>query len=199
MRFLHNHPGFWLRDDAAAALDRLEADHGEFTVTSAGRTVAEQQALIDRWFQGGVYNRPPYLYEPARPPETSGHVRDGGVAVDIAEHERFASVCGPYGFVRPFSWDIVHFEYRPNGSSGGGGGSAPELIGDIVDEIERLSKVVGGTVKRAERGESISQRIDKLIDLVEWLTVVIGGTYERGKNGESISQRIDQIRKDVRR
>lgn len=110
---LSNHPQHWLRDDAARAFDRVEAAHGRFTVTSAGRTIAEQQRLIDRWWQGGVYNRPPYLYEPARPPETSAHVRDGGVAVDVAEWQRFKDVAKDHGFVQSFLWDVVHFEYIP--------------------------------------------------------------------------------------
>lgn len=113
MAELTNHPGLWLRDDAAAALARVEAEHGAFTVTSAGRTVAEQNALIARWFEGGIFNRPPYLYEPARPPETSAHVRDGGVAVDVAEWQRFIQVAHAHGFRQTFSWDVVHFEYFP--------------------------------------------------------------------------------------
>jgi hypothetical protein len=39
MATLRNHPGYWLRDDAAAAFDQAEADHGVFIVNSAGRTV----------------------------------------------------------------------------------------------------------------------------------------------------------------
>ena len=131
MATLANHPNLWLRDDAARAFDRVEAAHGRFTVTSAGRTVAEQQRLIDRWFAGGVYNRPPYLYEPARPPETSAHVRDGGVAVDVQEWRAFERVTGAYGFVQTFAWDVVHFEYFPDRDqfAGAGGGSQKEGYG----------------------------------------------------------------------
>lgn len=113
MNALANHAGFRLRDDAAAAFNRVEARHGIFTVTSAKRSVGEQQELIDRWFDGGVYNRPPYLYEPARPAKTSAHVKGGGIAVDVTEWERFNRVAQDHGFRQSFPWDVVHFEYYP--------------------------------------------------------------------------------------
>lgn len=119
MATLRNHPGYWLRDDAAAAFNRAEADHGVFIVNSAGRTVAEQQGLIDRWNQGGASNRPPYLYKPAMPATASNHVANGGVAVDIADWRRFAQICGNYGFRHSFpDSDPVHFDFV-GGSSGG--------------------------------------------------------------------------------
>ena len=96
MATLRNHPGFWLRDDAAAAFDRAEAENGVFIVNSAGRTVAEQQDLINKWNRGGTYNRPPYLYRPASPANTSYHVKDGGIAVDIGDWRRFAQICERY-------------------------------------------------------------------------------------------------------
>lgn len=117
MATLRNHPGYWLRDDAAAAFDRAEADHGIFVVNSAGRTVAEQQDLINRWDRGGAANRPPYLYEPARPAETSNHVRNGGVAIDLGDWRRFAAVCRDYGFQHTYpSGDPVHFDFVGGGS-----------------------------------------------------------------------------------
>lgn len=110
---LKNHTGFTLRDDAAASFNRVEDVNGLFTVTSAKRTVAEQQTFIDRWNQGGTFNRPPYLYHPATPPETSAHVANGGRAVDILEYEKFSRVAEDHGFIRTFEWDVVHFEYFP--------------------------------------------------------------------------------------
>lgn len=119
MATLKNHPGHWLRDDAAAAFDRAEADHGKFVVNSAGRTAAEQQALINRWRQGGTYNRPPYLYEPANPPESSNHVANGGIAIDIGDWRRFAAIAAAYGFSHPYpSGDPVHFEYVGGSKTG---------------------------------------------------------------------------------
>lgn len=112
MATLRNHPGYWLRDDAAAAFNRAEADHGVFIVNSAGRTVAEQQHLINLWNQGGAANRPPYLYRPAMPATASNHVSGGGKAVDIGDWRRFAQVCGNYGFQHSFpDSDPVHFDF----------------------------------------------------------------------------------------
>lgn len=112
MATLRNHPGRWLRDDAAAAFNQAEADHGVFIVNSAGRTEAEQQALIDRWNRGGAANRPPYLYKPAMPARSSNHVKNGGVAIDIADWRRFAQICGRYGFVHSYpDSDPVHFDF----------------------------------------------------------------------------------------
>ncbi|MDQ1122238.1 hypothetical protein [Microbacterium trichothecenolyticum] len=126
MATLKNHRGHWLRDDAAAAFDRLEDDHGVFGVNSAGRSVESQNGLIRRWDQGGPANRPPYLYEPARPAERSNHVANGGIAVDVADPARFTAVCGPYGFVQPYpKTDPVHFEFRGGGAAGGSGENFP--------------------------------------------------------------------------
>ena len=120
MATLRNHPSFWLRDDAAAAFDRAEADHGVFIVNSAGRTVSQQQSLINRWNQGGWQNRPPYLYQPADPPETSNHVANGGVAVDLADWRRFAQICERYGFRHTYpNSDPVHFDFVGGSAAGG--------------------------------------------------------------------------------
>lgn len=119
MATLRNHPKYWLRDDAAAAFDRAEADHGVFIVNSAGRTVSEQQGLISRWNQGGAANRPPYLYKPAMPATASNHVAGGGKAVDIGDWRRFAQICGQYGFKHSFpDSDPVHFDYVGGSGSG---------------------------------------------------------------------------------
>lgn len=101
----------WLNAPAAASLERYEQDHGEQPVTSAGRSEAEQQSLIDRWDQGGVYNRPPYLYEPKRPAWAGTHV--SGNALDVSNHREFAANAAAYGWWQPYSWDVVHFEYDP--------------------------------------------------------------------------------------
>lgn len=112
MATLKNHPGFELRDDAAAAFDAYEDAFGIRTVNSARRSVASQQGLINRWDIGGKYNRPPYLYEPARPPEKSRHVMDGGIAVDIGDWRTFKEHCEEFGFYWWGDGDVVHFEFR---------------------------------------------------------------------------------------
>lgn len=112
MANLKHHPGFWLQDEAAAAFDRAEDERGVLTVNSAGRTEAEQQALINRWDQGGAANRPPYLYAPARPAATSNHVAGGGKAVDVANYKTFAAYAPAYGFIQSFPGsDPVHFDF----------------------------------------------------------------------------------------
>ena len=111
MAGLKNHPGLWLNAEAAAAWDRMEDAHGIIRINSAGRTEAEQQALINRWYKGGTYNRPPYLYRPAVPANTSNHVRAGGIAVDTPDIGRVLAYAD-YGFTQLYaSTDPVHFEY----------------------------------------------------------------------------------------
>ena len=129
-RQLKNHPGFELNDVAAEAFDAYEDKYGVRTVNSARRSKASQQNLIDRWDQGGVYNRPPYLYEPARPPEESLHVRNDGEAVDIADWRVFKEHCQEFGFVWYGERDVVHFTFvgRPSPASSSGDGS--EAAGD---------------------------------------------------------------------
>ena len=111
MGALKNHPGMWLRDDAAAAFNAFEDKYGVHRVNSAGRTVAEQQNLINRWDKGGAANRPPYLYAPARPASTSPHVKGGGLAVDLAATGSIRSKMAEFGFQWYGSGDPVHYNF----------------------------------------------------------------------------------------
>jgi len=121
MAILKHHPAFSLRDDAAAALARAEDERGIIRINSARRLVAQQQGLIDRYNRGGKYNRPPYLFRPAQPAETSNHVRDGGIAIDTPDYDRFNNYCEAYGYrqVAP-DGDPVHFEFFGRVSVAGG-------------------------------------------------------------------------------
>lgn len=112
MARLKNHPQFWLRDDAAASLDRLEATLGVISVNSAGRYPNDQQTLINRWKQGGTKNRPPYLYKPQEPATASNHVKNGGQAVDTSHITLMLQRGKEFGWTRPFAGDPVHFEYN---------------------------------------------------------------------------------------
>jgi len=125
---LRNHPGMWLDAAAAASLDRLEAAKGRYNLTDAGRTVAEQQGLINRWYQGGVYNRPPYLYKPYEPAASGPHV--GGHAIDTSEISRFKAESAPYGWRQDVASDPVHFVYHPELDTTAGG--APVAGSDQV-------------------------------------------------------------------
>jgi hypothetical protein len=101
-----------LNDAAAAAFNAWEAKYGKRKLNSAGRTEQQQQAAIDRWNVGGVYNRPPYLYPPAQPARTSPHVRNGGEAVDLADWAEAKKTAGEFGFEWYGSGDEVHFTFR---------------------------------------------------------------------------------------
>lgn len=112
MTQLKHHPNSFLNAAAAADFDRAEDERGVLNLNEAGRTVATQQALINRWNAGGAANRPPYLYKPAMPATTSNHVVNGGQAVDIANYNTFSAYCQQYGFVHSFPGsDPVHFDH----------------------------------------------------------------------------------------
>ena len=126
MATLKNHPGFWLHDSAAAQFDLMEDREGYISLNDAGRTLSEQQHLLNRWAAGGPSNRPPYLYSPANPASSSRHVMNGGIAFDTSDWRRVAGFCVKYGFSHPYpGGDPVHFEFTGtlNGGSSSGGGA----------------------------------------------------------------------------
>lgn len=112
MAFLKNHPGMWLRDDAAAAIDALEDKYGIIRINSAGRTLQEGKDLLARWRKGGAANRPPHLYEPANPPESSTHYIDGGIAVDVYNYTDDRAKLKEFGFEWYGPKDVVHYTFR---------------------------------------------------------------------------------------
>lgn len=112
MGALKNHAGMWLRDDAAAAINALEDKYGVIRINAAGRTVAEQQGLINRWNRGGAANRPPYLYQPASPAETSNHVANGGIAVDVYNYTSDRAKLKEFGFEWYGVSDPVHYTFK---------------------------------------------------------------------------------------
>lgn len=110
MGALVNHPGMWLRDDAADAINALEAVHGVIRINRAGVTEATQQEYIDRWDKGGVMNRPPYLYPPARPARSSEHVQ--GIAVDVYNYTTDRAKLEEFGFEWYGKKDPVHYKFK---------------------------------------------------------------------------------------
>lgn len=108
---LANHPGMRMREDAAIQFDLFERDHGIIGVNRAMVSEAEQQKFIDRWNLGGMYNRPPYLYEPKQPARDSEHVQ--GIAFDTSWITHTLKYGGDYGFYQRYSWDKPHFEFDP--------------------------------------------------------------------------------------
>lgn len=117
MAVLKNHPGMFLNGAAAASLARVEDEKGRaIGISSAGRTPAEQQALINRWARGGAANRPPFLFEPARPASASPHVRNGGEAIDVpneADRAWMKIHAVDNGWSFPIPSDRVHAVYNP--------------------------------------------------------------------------------------
>jgi len=111
MGALKNHPGMWLRDDAADAINALEDKYGKIIINSAGRTVAEQQSLINRWNKGGAANRPPNLYMPAMPAASSNHVTNGGVAIDVYNFTSDRAKLNEFGFEWYGTSDPVHYTF----------------------------------------------------------------------------------------
>lgn len=137
MANLKNHPGMWLEDNAAAAFDRMEDEQGYITLTDAGRTVSQQQHLINRWNQGGAANRPPFLFSPANPAESSNHVRRGGVAFDTSEYNRVSRFAARYGFSHPYpGGDPVHFEWTGKVSGGATGGTPSGAFANGSKELK---------------------------------------------------------------
>lgn len=125
MTNLKNHPGKWLSPAAAASLERLEAAHGVIGVNSAGRTVAEQQDLINRYYViGGPANRPPNLFAPYRPAAGGNHVKNGGQAIDTNNISHMLKYGPEFGWFQNFAYDPVHFEYDASRDKHAGG-SAP--------------------------------------------------------------------------
>lgn len=116
VKYLKNHPGMWLRDDAADAINAMEDEYGPIIINSAGRTVQQQQDLIDAYDRGE-----PNIYNPFRPAENGPHVRDGGIAVDVYNYTDDRDKLNKYGFVWYGPNDPVHYTFT--GWSGGGADS----------------------------------------------------------------------------
>lgn len=129
MAILKYHPDLWLRDDAAAAINALEDKYGPIFITSAGRTVAQQQDLIDRYDAGD-----PNVYMPYRPPEGSPHVQDGGIAVDIYNFRDDRAKMEEFGFQWTYGMDDpVHYDFI--GWNGSGGGSSTTNAQNFLDSL----------------------------------------------------------------
>lgn len=126
MAGLKNHPGMWLNEAAAAAINALEDKYGPIRINDAGRTVQQQQDAINRWDRGGAANRPPYLYEPFRPAANGPHVRNGGEAVDVFNYTSDRAKLNEFGFEWYGPSDPVHYTFR--GWNGGSGASFDSTV-----------------------------------------------------------------------
>lgn len=106
---LKNHPGMWLDDAAGNAFNAMEDKYGPIVVNRAGVTVQQQQEEINRWDEGGPQNRPPYLYPPARPAESSNHVK--GQSVDVYNFTDDRAKLNEFGFEWYGNADPVHYTF----------------------------------------------------------------------------------------
>lgn len=133
---LKNHPGMWLRDDAADAINALEDKYGVIKINRAGVTEAQQQEVIDKWDRGERAG----LFAPARPASTSGHVKNGGEAVDVYNYTSDRAKLVEFGFEWYGPSDPVHYTFKGRGDTSVGRvtvnrsvSAIQELVGAKVD------------------------------------------------------------------
>jgi hypothetical protein len=131
----------WLDAAAAASLNRWEAAKGKLNLTDAGRTEGEQQGLINRWYAGGTYNRPPYLYKPYEPAAQGPHV--GGHAIDTDQIERAKREGQFYGWFQDVPSDPVHFVYHEDRDQSKGAPPVPVATG-LWSGIQKMLKAKYG-------------------------------------------------------
>lgn len=107
---LKNHPGMWMEDAAADDLNALEDKYGVIVINRAGVSEAEQNEVIRKWDQGGKYNRPPYLYPPARPAKSSTHVQ--GTGLDVYNYTTDRAKLNEFNFEWYGTSDVVHYTHK---------------------------------------------------------------------------------------
>ncbi|QDF15988.1 endolysin [Microbacterium phage MonChoix] len=136
---LKNHPGMWLRADAADAINDLEDKYGVIRINRAGATEADQQKIIDAWDRGDRDG----LFPPARPAKASNHVKDGGIAVDVYNYNDDRAKLNEFGFQWYGKSDPVHYTFigRPGGSQSG-----PIGWVTVNRSVEDIQRTVGAKV-----------------------------------------------------
>lgn len=184
MAGLKNHPGMWLNDVAAAAFNAFEDKYGVIQVNSAGRTEAEQQGLINRWDRGGKYNRPPYLYQPARPARTSPHVRNGGAAVDIRDYNTWKDELAEFGFNWYGPGDVVHFNHNGDRRWLEQGGPAEGFSQTVANEQNFLNVARGEQLQvdglRGPKTIAAYKRYQEYLRSRGWYSGAIDGIWGGG-------------------
>ena len=132
MGALKNHPGMWMRDDAAAAINALEDKYGVIRINRAGQTEAQQQKIIDRWDRGDRAG----LFAPARPASSSNHVKGGGIAVDVYNYTSDRAKLNEFGFKWYGPTDPVHYTFTGwSGNSGIGRVTVNRSIADVQRKV----------------------------------------------------------------
>lgn len=183
MARLKNHPGMWLNDAAAAAYNAFEDKYGVQQLNSAGRTEVEQQGLINRWDQGGKYNRPPYLYAPARPAGTSPHVRNAA-AVDMARAGDLKDELAEFDFVWFGPGDPVHFTHNGSRRFLDNGGPAEGFSQTVANEQNFLNAARGETLEvdgiRGPKTIAAYKRYQEYLRSRGWYNGAIDGIWGGG-------------------
>jgi hypothetical protein len=111
----------WAADDAAQSIFRIDTALGRpLQITSAGRTKAQNDALIARWNAG---DRTGLSYKPSA---TSPHL--SGEAIDSNDHAWLLAHGAEFGFIHDVAGDLVHFVYHANRDTHIGGSSTPPAI-----------------------------------------------------------------------
>lgn len=191
MASLKNHPGMWLRDDAAAAINALEDKYGVIEINSAGRYEWEQQELIDRYDAGDRT-----IYMPYRPAAGSPHVRDGGTAVDIYNYTDDRAKMEEFGFQWTYGDDDpVHYDYigwsgggalegnqRRAGSNGVRARRAPSTSAEVVDG-SFLAEGEVGTFAGYVTGENVDGENRWAKGAFSGLFFWLGGLTPQGVDG----------------
>lgn len=141
--------GFSLRRDAAASYLRARTAGAPAGITTAYRTLAEQDALYKR-----------LGYPTALPAGQSQHGE--GVAIDVPEPARswFAAHGRPFGWVRTIKAEPWHFEYKPALDTHV---PAPTVEDDVTpDDIAAIAAAVWRTP--VQRGGKAVPAIQELAD-----------------------------------
>ncbi|HEY9310235.1 MAG TPA: peptidoglycan-binding protein [Microbacterium sp.] len=128
---LKNHPGMWLRADAADAINALEDKYGVIKINRAGVTEAQQQEIIDKWDRGERAG----LYAPARPASSSNHVKSGGIAVDVYNYTSDRAKLKEFGFEWYGATDPVHYTFAGRGDTSVGRVTVNRSVEDIQRKV----------------------------------------------------------------
>lgn len=136
---LKNHPGMWLADAPAKAINDLEDKYGPIVINRAGVTEAQQQKVIDQWDRGDRAG----LYPPARPAKTSFHVINGGEAVDVYNYTDDRAKLKEFGFEWYGPSDPVHYTFKGRPGVGNSHGLSVQWIKAVQEKLIRMGHNLG--------------------------------------------------------
>lgn len=136
---LKYHPGMWMEDNAANAINALEDKYGPIIINRAGVTEADQQAIIDAWDRGDREG----LFPPARPAKESNHVKYGGISVDVYNYTDDRAKLNEFGFEWYGPSDVVHYTYTGALSGDYNSGLSTAWIAAVQNKLIRMGHDLG--------------------------------------------------------